>query len=176
MQELAAHGDEHISAEHVDKLILQDIRTEFYRHNSLFEQVLKFKPVRRVHLTKVDVSLEQSYLMTQLIRVDEEQLSYDERIRSLELELDLKEYYDIKRPTIVFFSAPKKYQEAQNWLTVTRYDILSETSMQTEIRSSAFSRFHEILWEEASAWCALSHPSNNQIYMVNGGDICLFDN
>ena len=50
--------------------------------------------------------------MTQLIRMDEEQLSFDERIRNLELELDLKEYYDIKRPTIVFFTPPKKFKEA----------------------------------------------------------------
>ena len=76
----------------------------------------------------------------------------------------------------MFFTAPKKFKEAQNQLTVTRYDILSETSMQTEIRSSAFTRFNEMLWEEAGAWTALSHPSNNQIYLVNGGDICLFDN
>ena len=58
LQDPTCHGDDHISAEHVDKLLLQDIRTEFYQHNSLFEQVLKFKPVRRVHLSKIDVSLE----------------------------------------------------------------------------------------------------------------------
>lgn len=66
-------------------------------------------------------------------------LTFDEKIRSLELLLDLKEYYDIKRPTIVFFSNPtanhrslatSKWCNVSNQqLMVTRYDILSETCM-----------------------------------------------
>jgi hypothetical protein len=40
----------------------------------------------------------------------------------LEIELDLKDYYDIKRPTVVFFSEKGKQK-----LSVTRFDILSRT-------------------------------------------------
>ena len=54
-------GDEFVSAEHFDKLLLQDIRTEFYKYNTQFEQVLKFKPIRKVHTSRVEVSLEKSY-------------------------------------------------------------------------------------------------------------------
>ena len=109
LQEL--EGDEHLKPEHVDKLILQDIRSEFYRYNSLFEQVLKFKPIRKVHMSRVEVCLEQSYESLQSIRVDEDLLSFDERIKDLEMELDLKEYYEIKRPTIVFFGTPAKWKD-----------------------------------------------------------------
>ncbi len=30
--------------------------------------------------------------------------SFDEQVRQLEATLDLKDYYDIKRPTVVFFA------------------------------------------------------------------------
>ena len=44
----------------------------------------------------------------------------DDQIKQLEIQLDLKDYYDIKRPTVVFFSFVNKQ------LKVTRYDLLSE--------------------------------------------------
>ena len=71
-----------MSPEHVDKLMLQDIRSEFYRCNSLFEQVLKFKPIRKVHMSRVEVSLEESYEALKSVSVDEDAvLSFDERIK-----------------------------------------------------------------------------------------------
>ena len=36
--------------------------------------------------------------------IEDRILSCEDKIRILELELDLKDYYDIKRPTVVFFN------------------------------------------------------------------------
>ena len=83
-------------------------------------------------MSRVEVSLEESYESLKSVSVDEDSiLSFDERIKELELELDLKEYYDIKRPTIVFFGGNARGGHQVN---VTRYDLLSETAMQAEIR------------------------------------------
>jgi len=43
----AATG-EFISLEHLDKLLLQNVRSEFYKFNTRFEQILKFKPIRKI--------------------------------------------------------------------------------------------------------------------------------
>ena len=39
-----------IKLEDLDKLLLQNIRGEFYKYNTMFEQILKFKPVRKINL------------------------------------------------------------------------------------------------------------------------------
>jgi hypothetical protein len=57
----------------------------------------------------------------------------------LELELDLKDYYDIKRPTVVSFSNQKNSSQVLN---VNRYDILSETSISSDIRINSLGRFN----------------------------------
>ena len=125
-------------------------------------------------MSRVEVSLEESYESLKSVSVDEDSiLSFDERIKELELELDLKEYYDIKRPTIVFFGGNARGGHQVN---VTRYDLLSETAMQAEIRQNALSSFGDQLLNEKRGWKALSHPSNNSIFLVSGGDIYLFDN
>jgi len=41
--------------------------------------------------------------------IDDRLHSHEDKIRILELELDLKDYYDIKRPTVVFFSHVSKF-------------------------------------------------------------------
>ena len=97
---------EFISLEHLDKLILQNVRTEFYKFNTHFEQILKFKPIRKIQLSSIDINLEKSYQSLQSLHIDDRIHSFEDRIRKLELELDLKDYYDIKRPTVVFFSNP----------------------------------------------------------------------
>lgn len=62
--------------------MLQDIRTEFYRCNSLFEQVLKLKPIRKVHMSRVEVCLEESYDLLNSVSIDEDAvLSFDQRIK-----------------------------------------------------------------------------------------------
>ena len=47
--------------EDLDKLLLQNIRGEFYKYNTMFEQILKFKPVRKITLQSVDIDLQVSY-------------------------------------------------------------------------------------------------------------------
>lgn len=49
---------EYISLEHLDKLLLQDIRTEFYKYNTQFEQILKFKPIRKIQLQSIEINYE----------------------------------------------------------------------------------------------------------------------
>ena len=55
------------------------------------------------------------------MKLEETSLSMSDQIKELESKLDLKEYYEIKRPTVVFFGQGNKS------LRVLRYDILSET-------------------------------------------------
>jgi hypothetical protein len=67
---------------------------------------LKFKAIRRIQLSSIDINIEKSYQSLQSLRIDDRIHSYEDKIRNLELELDLKDYYDIKRPTVVFFGNP----------------------------------------------------------------------
>jgi hypothetical protein len=89
----------------------------------------------------------------------------------MELELDLKDYYEIKRPTVVFFNAQSSQQ-----LNVTRYDILSDTYVASEIKLNSLGRFDPLKWNDGKGWTVLSHPSNNSIFLINGPNIFLFDN
>ena len=69
---------------------------------------MKFKAIRRIQLSSVDINIEKSYQSLQSLRIDDRIHSYEDKIRKLELELDLKDYYDIKRPTVVFFGNQTK--------------------------------------------------------------------
>ena len=55
-------------------------------------------------MSHAELDLEKVYKCLQSLLVEERTHSYEEKIRKMELELDLKDYYDIKRPTVVFFS------------------------------------------------------------------------
>lgn len=96
---------------------------------------MKFKPIRKVNLSKVELNLEKSYEAMTGINIDQSLLSFDTKIREMEQELDLKDYYDIKRPTIVYFSKRrnKLSNKDEQGLIVSRYDILSEKMMESEI-------------------------------------------
>jgi hypothetical protein len=166
-------GDDYISIEHLDKLLLQGCRSEFYQFNNDFEQILKFKPIHKVHMSTIDINLEISYQSLQSLAIENRIYSMEDRISQMELELDLKDYYEIKRPTVVFFS--NKSQSSQQ-LNVTRYDILSDTYMSSDIKLNSLGRFDPLKWNDGSGWTALSHPSNNSIFLINGPNIFLFDN
>lgn len=45
-----------------------------------------------------------AYEMLKAFKVSEAVESLDEQVKQLESNLDLKDYYDIKRPTVVFFT------------------------------------------------------------------------
>lgn len=117
--------------------------------------------------------MEKSYKCLQSMAIEDRIHSCEDKIRILELELDLKDYYDIKRPTVVFFS---NVCSNSHQLNVTRYDILSDTYLSSEIKANCLGRFNPSLWNEGKGWTALSHPSNNSIFLINGPDIFLFDN
>lgn len=69
--------DDPLSPEHGDRLRLQEIRSEFYKFNSDFEQILKFKPIRKVNLSKIELNLEKSYEAMTGIQIDQNLLSFD---------------------------------------------------------------------------------------------------
>ena len=117
--------------------------------------------------------MEKSYKCLRSMVIEDRIHSCEDKIRILELELDLKDYYDIKRPTVVFFS---NVSSNSHQLNVTRYDILSDTYLSSEIKANCLGRFNPSLWNEGKGWTALSHPSNNSIFLINGPDIFLFDN
>lgn len=56
-------------------------------------------------MSTIDVNLETSYKSLSSLSIEDRIYSFEDKIRQMELELDLKDYYEIKRPTVVFFSA-----------------------------------------------------------------------
>lgn len=52
----------------------------------------------------------------------------DDKIKQLEIQLDLKDYYEIKRPTVTLFT----YYNQQ--LKVTRIDMLTETQSYSSVK------------------------------------------
>jgi hypothetical protein len=87
-----------------DRDKLNSVRTIFYQINERFEQLLKFRPLRKVESMRVEMDLEAAYSLLQAFRMEACVFSLEEQVKGLETQLDLKEYYDIKRPTVVFFA------------------------------------------------------------------------
>jgi predicted enzyme involved in methoxymalonyl-ACP biosynthesis len=108
------------SLEKEDKQRISNVRTQFYSLNEKFEKLLKFKPLLKIHLMQTEMHMPASYNIFQSFKLEEKIHSMDEYIRQLEVQLDLKDYYDIKRPTVVQFTM------INNSLKVTRYDLLSD--------------------------------------------------
>ena len=61
-------------------------------------------------------------------------------------------------------------------MLVTRYDILSDTYRSIDIKMSSLGVFNPHKWNDGKGWSALSHPSNNSIFLINGPELFLFDN
>jgi hypothetical protein len=59
---------------------------------------------------------------------------------------------------------------------VTRYDILSDTYLSSDIKVNSLGRFNPLKWNHGEGWTALSHPSNNSVFLINGPEVFLFDN
>jgi hypothetical protein len=90
-----------------DRARLNSIRTLFYQLNERFEQLLKFKPIRKVNIWSTEMNLEAAYSMLGAFKLEEVTESFEDQVKAMEQQLDLKDYYDIKRPTVVFFSEQK---------------------------------------------------------------------
>jgi hypothetical protein len=87
-----------------DREKLNSVRTIFYQLNERFEQLLKFRPLRKVETWTATMNVDAAYEVMKVFKLDELTQSFDEQVRALEAQLDLKDYYDIKRPTVVFFA------------------------------------------------------------------------
>ena len=59
---------------------------------------------------------------------------------------------------------------------MTRYDILSDTYLSSDIKMNSLGRFNPLKWNNGIGWTALSHPSNNSVFLINGPEVFLFDN
>lgn len=105
-----------------DRSRLATVRTQFYNLNERFEHLLKFKPIRKINLWSVEMNIEAAQAVTETFRLSEEAESLDEQVKTLENQLDLRDYYDIKRPCAVFFSQSKESTS----VTVSRFDLLCE--------------------------------------------------
>lgn len=83
------------------------------------------------------------------------------------MQLDLKDYYDIKRPTVVLFSYIHKQ------LKVVRFDLLSEMQSQSSVKIINPLVNSMLNLRDCKA---LTHPSNNSIFIIDSSSIYLFDN
>lgn len=68
------------------------------------------------------MNVEAAQSLVDVFQLREEQESLDEQVKLLENQLDLKDYYDIKRPCAVFFSQHK----SATTVTISRFDLLCE--------------------------------------------------
>jgi len=41
---------------------------------------------------------------------------------------------------------------------------------------NSLGRFNPLKWNNGIGWTALSHPSNNSVFLINGPEVFLFDN
>lgn len=87
-----------------DRKRVNAVRTQFYALNEQFERMLNFKPISRIQLWTLEFDVAATYQVFASIRMEERTYSLQDQIKQLEDQLDLKDYYDIKRPTVVFFS------------------------------------------------------------------------
>lgn len=85
----------------------------------------------------------------------------DDQIQQLEVQLDLKDYYDIKRPTVAYFN----YQNKQ--LKVTRIDLLSDVVDHSLVKvvNPPSTQGNHLL--NLVVCKAITHPSNNSIFIVD---------
>ena len=83
---------------------MNNVRTIFYQLNERFEQLLKFKPIKKVETWTTELNMDAAYALMDVFKLDEVTQSFEEQIKTLDVQLDLKDYFDIKRPTVVFFT------------------------------------------------------------------------
>ena len=160
-----------------DRARLNSVRTLFYQLNERFEQLLKYKPISQVNVWEAEMNLEAAHLMLSAFSVSERPESLTDQVKDLELQLDLKEYHDIKRPTVVFFTHSAKT------LSVCRFDLLCEKGNGAGFHEGSISPVKAPKIDAVGEWRALTHPSNNSVFLIQGGisierplTLYLFDN
>lgn len=113
------------------------------------------------------MNLASAYYIFQTIKLEEKIKPLNDHLKELETQLDLRDYYDIKRPTVVFFQRKNKQ------IRVKRYDILSGGIHEGIVKPLGIQGMSPINIKECKA---LSHPSNNSVFLIDGPSIMLFDN
>jgi len=153
-----------------DRSRLAGVRTLFYSLNERFEHLLKFKPIRKVNLWSVEMNVEVAQGVMDTFRLSEETESLDEQVKTLEHQLDLRDYYDIKRPCAVFFSQSK----ASTTVTVSRFDLLCEKGNGPGFHEGSVSQATVLAGRQAhnlklKECRAITHPANNSVFLIQGG-------
>ena len=87
-----------------DKNRLTNVKSLFFQLNEKFEQLLKFKGLTSVQLWQTEMDTAGAREMLKTFKVSEYCESFEEQVKQLEHQLELKEYYDIKRPQAIIFS------------------------------------------------------------------------
>ena len=105
------------------------------------------------------MNLDSSYNIFSAIKLEEKVEPLNEQMKELEILLDLREYYDIKRPTVVFFRRNSKQ------IRVKKFDIMSGGIHESIVKPINISSTNPINIKESKA---ISHPSNNSVFLVDG--------
>lgn len=113
------------------------------------------------------MNLDASYNIFSAVKLEEKVKPLNEHLKELELQLDLRDYYDIKRPTVVFFRRNNKQ------IRVKKYDILSGGIYEAVVKPINIQNLDHINIKECKV---LSHPSNNSVFLTDGPQIYHFDN
>lgn len=81
------------------------MRAQFYLLNEKFEGFLNLRPIKSINLQEVEFEKESVLRVLNSLRLEEKEEVLSEEIKQMEEEIDMREYYEIKRPTVVFFEA-----------------------------------------------------------------------
>ena len=73
--------------------------------NEKFEGFLNLRPIKSINLQEVEFEKESVLRVLNSLRLEEKEEVLSEEIKQMEEEIDMREYYEIKRPTVVFFEA-----------------------------------------------------------------------
>lgn len=149
-----------------DKQRLGAVRSLFYALNERFEQLLRFKVFSRLRLFQTELNMAATYRVFDAFRVEERVHSMEEQLKELQAVLDLKDYFEIKRPTVVYF------HEQNGHVHVSRIDLLSDALSNAQVKvvnPSALSK-------NFASCKAVAHPSNTALFMVDQAALHLFDN
>jgi hypothetical protein len=64
-----------------DKIRVNQSRTAFYQLNEKFEQLLQFKPIRKVHLWRTEMDMQATYNIFKAFKIEEIVESMEEKIK-----------------------------------------------------------------------------------------------
>ena len=74
------------------------------------------------------MNVDAAYEMFGAFKIEESTESFEDHIKTFEQQLDLKDYYDIKRPLALFFTQQPSSNSSKTgqYITASRFDLLCE--------------------------------------------------